>query len=739
MSEVRIEVLGPVRARVDGVEQRVGGRRERVVLGLLAASAGRPVPVERLVDTLWGEEAPASAQGSLQVAVSRLRTMLAPERRPGEAPVISRSAAGYALVEAEVDAAELSAAASAVVGRGPAEVAELTEAALALWQGEPYADLRDVAVLDAEVTRLHEDRLRLYEARTAALLDLGRHDEAQAVLATLVEENPFRERLWSLLAVALYRCDRQAEALETLRRLRTTLADELGVDPSPSVRTLEEDLLAQAPHLAAPAGPGQGTPVAAAADDATRSLGSGVVGRSRVLAALDDALDRLVTSGRGGVTVLTGEAGIGKSMLSAEVGRRARRRGVRVAVGRCHEADLSPAYWPWLPVLRAVAGPDPEPEVALLVGDRGADAPEAVSGGAAALRTYDAVTRLLAATPEPLLVVLEDLHWADTSSLRLLAYAAEALRDAPVLLLVTARESERGSGPGLTQALAALARLGAVRLRVPHLGVEAVAELLLDEVADPDEELAEVLWRRTDGNPFFVLEMARLLTATGEVTAARAADLDVPDGIADVLRLRLLQLGGVRPGDARRGVRRRPGVRRRRGRGGPRPCGARRPRRGVGRRPRHDRGGAGHLPLRARADPGDGVRRPPARSAGDLARPGGGRAAEPPRARPGPGHRGRLPLLPGRRPCSRTWSSGPWSTAGRRRRSPSAGAPSRRRRACGPARSTWSAGPPRRTPDVATRCSWARRRPGSGSATSAARRRPSTRRWRWPARSATTA
>ena len=281
MSEVRIEVLGPVRAHVDGVEQRVGGRRERVVLGLLAASAGRPVPVERLVDTLWGEEPPASAQGSLQVAVSRLRTMLAPGRRPGEAPVISHSPAGYALVEAEVDATELSAAASAVVGRGPAEVAELTQAALALWQGEPYADLRDVAVLDAEVTRLHEDRLRLYEARTAALLDLGRHDEAQAVLATLVEENPFRERLWALLAVALYRCDRQAEALETLRRLRTTLADELGVDPSPSVRTLEEDLLAQAPHLAAPAGPGQGTPVAAAADDATRSLGSGVVGRSR--------------------------------------------------------------------------------------------------------------------------------------------------------------------------------------------------------------------------------------------------------------------------------------------------------------------------------------------------------------------------------------------------------------------------------------------------------------------------
>ena len=104
------------------------------------------------------------------------------------------------------------------------------------------------------------------------------------MLATLVEDHPFRERLWSLLAVALYRCDRQAEALETLRRLRTTLAEELGVDPSPSVRALEEDLLTQAPHLAPPEGPGRAVPVAAATDDATRSRSGGVVGRSRVLA-----------------------------------------------------------------------------------------------------------------------------------------------------------------------------------------------------------------------------------------------------------------------------------------------------------------------------------------------------------------------------------------------------------------------------------------------------------------------
>ena len=544
MAEVRIDVLGPLRVHVDGVEQRLGGRRERAVLALLAASGGRAVSAERLVDEVWGEDAPASATGSLQVAVSRLRGSIEPDRASGAAPaVLTRGPGGYALEQVVVDAEELSKAATAVAGLEPARVVALAEAALALWRGEPYDGLADLPTLDAEATRLREDRLRLHEARAAALLDLGRHDEAQATLATLVGDHPFRERLWSLLAVALYRCDRQAEALETLRRLRTALVDELGVDPSPSVRALEADLLAQAPHLAAPAVPAAS---AAPAADATRSVGSGVVGRTGVITALDASLAALSGEGRGGVLVLTGEAGIGKSMLAAELGRRARQRGVRVSVGRCHEADLAPAYWPWLPVLRDLAAGLPvdqvPPEVALLIGTRGADAPETVSGGAAALRTYDAVARVLAAVPEPLLVVLEDVHWSDASSLRLLAFAAEVLRDRPVLLAVTVRDVDPATHHDLTTALAALTRHGATRLRVPHLGDEAVAELLLDVVPEPDAELAAVLRRRTDGNPFYVLEMARLLTATGEPTAERAAALEVPEGIADVVRLRTLQL-----------------------------------------------------------------------------------------------------------------------------------------------------------------------------------------------------
>jgi DNA-binding SARP family transcriptional activator len=535
VAQVSVEVLGPVRALVDGVETRLGGRRERAVLALLAAAGGRPVTPERLVDEIWGQDAPRSASGSLQVAVSRLRSTLRPAG-------INLGPGGYALADAGVDADTLSRAARSLDGLAAGEVLARTEEALALWRGAPYADLRDVPDLAAHAGRLEEDRLRLEEARAAALLELGRPDEARAASAALVADHPFAERLWSLLALALYRCGRQADALETLRTLREALVEELGVDPSPAVRTLEADLLAQAPHLTPPAtaAPVVGAPAA----DATRSRGTGVVGRAAVLAALEGALDGLLDGGRGGVVALTGEAGIGKSMLADEVARRARTRSARVLVGRCHEAAVAPAYWPWLPVLRELAGADAPVEVAVLLGRQPAPDVAPTSADAAALRTHDAVTRVLADQAEPLVVVLEDLHWADGSSLRLLGYAAEALRDRPVLFVVTVRDVEPEANPSLTVALAALARLGATRLRMPHLGEEAVVELLRDVFEDPDPELARVLARRTDGNPFFVLEMARLLEVDGLASdlAGRAERLEVPDGIADVIRLRLAGL-----------------------------------------------------------------------------------------------------------------------------------------------------------------------------------------------------
>jgi DNA-binding SARP family transcriptional activator/tetratricopeptide (TPR) repeat protein len=532
---VAVDVLGPLRVLAGDAERPVGGRRERMLLALLASTPGRHVGDARLVDELWGDDPPAGVASALQVAVSRVRRALG-----GDAEV-RRDPAGYTLLGAEVDAVRATEAAGSLAGRPAQEVVAATAEALGRWRGTPYAGLLDAPSLAAESTRLDEVRLALVEARAQALLDLGRAEEAHGLLVAEAPAHPFRERLWSLLALAQYRGDRQADALETLRTVRTALVEELGVDPSATVRTLEERLLAQDPALDGPA-------PASSAADATRGRVSGVVGRAAALAAIHDAIGALVERAEGGVLLISGEAGIGKSMLAAELTHRARERGATVLVGRCHEADLAPPYWPWLPVLRDLTALVPDldvPEVSNVLDSRvDEESLEADPGAAAAstLRTFAAAARLMAAGPVPLVVVLEDLHWADQTSLRLLAFAAEELRDRPALFVATVRTVDAAQHPHLAQALASLARLTARRVPVPALDEAAVAALVADVVEDPEPGLVHVLTQRSDGNPFFVLEMARLLVATGEATEAAAARLDVPDGIADVLRLRLLQL-----------------------------------------------------------------------------------------------------------------------------------------------------------------------------------------------------
>jgi DNA-binding SARP family transcriptional activator len=528
---VEIDVLGSLRLRRDGVDLRPGGLRERTVLAVLASAAGRQVSDDRLVDEVWGDDPPATAIGSLQVAISRLRKVM------GEGADLRREATGYVLDGVSLDATEFSEAARTLDAPAP-DVLRRTEEALALWRGAPYTGLVGSPILQAEQTRLEEDRLRLIEARAQALLDVGRADDARALVTDEARAQPFRERLWSLLALALYRCDRQSEALEVLRELRHHLVEELGVDPSPSVRRLEAQVLDHAEALSGPAAPG----------DATRSHISGVVGRREALAAIDQSLTELTEQQRGGVVLITGEAGIGKSMLAAELAYRATERGVQVLQGRCHEADLAPAYWPWLPVVRALTGghQDLPPELSALLGEArrelGHDGDGVGAATASTLRTFAAVAELLASVGRPLVVVLEDVHWADDTSLRLLSHVAAELRDRPVLFVATVRTVDPRSHTALARTLADLSRLQVRRVPVPPLDDDGVAALLEGVLDDPGSDLVGVLRRRSDGNPFFALEMARLLCAEGPPSVAAAEGLDVPAGIADVLRLRVLML-----------------------------------------------------------------------------------------------------------------------------------------------------------------------------------------------------
>jgi DNA-binding SARP family transcriptional activator/tetratricopeptide (TPR) repeat protein len=545
MKGARFFVLGRVGVAIDGEDVPIPGRRERAVLASLLAARGQVVSVDRLILDIWGDAAADSAPASLQVAVSRLRAIVEPGRAPRtESRFLVSSGPGYALVadpetvDAERFAALVEDAHLALEEGEPERAWRLTEEAGALWSGVPFAEALDSELVNAEKARLEDLRLTSMELRAEALLALGRHAVVSGDLEGLVRAHPFRERFWGLHALALYRSGRQADALDTLRRAKHVLADELGVDPSPALRELEADLLSQDGGL-----DGVGRRIATATMPLPADEHDGaVIGRESALRELDAALTQVVANRRGRSVVVTGDPGIGKTRIVTEVARAATERGARVFWGRCHEADVSPAYWPWVPIVRELAGPHPSEVVRGLLSPESAQV--SVDANSAALRTYDAVSRLIetAARDTPVVVVLEDVHWADAASLQLLAFAAEALIGVPVLLVTTTRVVAEPSA-ALQVVRAALARQSAARVSLTGLAHDEVRELVVQLTgAVVDEEFTAVLTERTDGNPFFVIELARLLESEGRFDAAGARAVEVPDGVGDVLRLRLARI-----------------------------------------------------------------------------------------------------------------------------------------------------------------------------------------------------
>ena len=254
------------------------------------------------------------------------------------------------------------------------------------------------------------------------------------------------------------------------------------------------------------------------------------------------AVDRVLADPTSsGVLSISGEPGIGKSRLVHDLERLAAARGVRVVVGRCHEGDFAPPLWPWLPVVRdLVEGAEPDPLLAPFL-DGVASSGDA--GAGTTLRMYDAVARLLAerAAGRGLVVVLEDIHWADVSSLRLLTRVVE-LGPPGVLVVTTRRTTEMHAGDPLVEAMAALARSGGERLRLDGLDTASVSRLLHGLLGTHDPHLDTVVDAATNGNPFFVHEYARLLQTRPDLRSVRAEDLPVPDGVRDVLRVRFSRL-----------------------------------------------------------------------------------------------------------------------------------------------------------------------------------------------------
>lgn len=530
---MELRVLGPVEMSLDGARLDLGTPKQRALIAALALSSGRPVSVDVIVDLLWGDEPPPGVTATLQAYVSGLRKVLEPQReRRAPATVLVTAAPGYALrlpdgavVDASAFEQEVAQVHRLLTDPAPTrndleQAVGTLDRALARWTGDPYAELGDAPAAVAERARLAETRLVAAEDRAVAQLALGHHATVVGDLESLTTAHPLRERLWALRALALARSGRQGEALDVLRQVRQVLDDELGIDPGAELRELQDQILRQDPALS-------WTPPPDGIDAESARVASPwpMVGRERPKEALLRGLDAAL-AGNPSFAAVTGEPGIGKSRLVAEMAADAQADGATVVRALSSSDEGAPPLWPWRSVLTALDTPFPQ------IDD---------DDGAFAVRGEIVAAVLDAARLGPVVLVLEDLHWADPASLRVLLLLAETVTTGHLFVVATWRDQPEPTGL-LADVAEAFARRHALRLALTGLSAEAVADVvahLTDD--DPDPEVVEMLRDRTAGNPFFVVEYARLAADRGGLGPLLAA-ADTPRAVHDVLTRRVDRL-----------------------------------------------------------------------------------------------------------------------------------------------------------------------------------------------------
>ena len=425
-------ILGPLEVRSERGVVTLGGTKPRAVLAVLLMHANEPVSAERLALALWGEDAPAGAVKTVQVHVSRLRKAL------GDGEVVRTTSAGYQL---RVRAGELDAerfeqlveqGRRALAAGHSREAAAVLRQAESLWRGPPLADLAFEPFAQTAIARLEEQQLAALEARVEADAAAGRHAELVSELRHLVAEHPTRERLAGQLMLALYRCGRQAEALDAYQDARRKLAEEIGVEPGPELRALQEAILHHDESIA-PQRSAEELPLELAA-----AVLSPIIGRTPELMWLLERWERAVTSA-GALVTVAGARGMGKTRLVAELADEVHRRGASVL---------------------------------------------SASGTGPAEAAVDTMRRAREAT-QPTLIVVDDADRSGDEVVRALHELTRAVAGMPALVVATG---------AATEALAALRPSDALELEPLGLeGVRAIAEHYAPDRAAAEVPAASLL------------------------------------------------------------------------------------------------------------------------------------------------------------------------------------------------------------------------------------------------------
>ncbi len=593
LGSIEFRLLGPLEVVSGGRRLEIGSARQRAILAALALRPNRVVPRDTLVEEIWGEAPPASATATLHSHVSRLRRTLAEGAGGASAAVLRTREPGYVL-EADPDCVDahrfekLAAQARDCLVRGEDEVGVRgLRQALALWRGEPLLDLPDARYARLEAERLEEARRTAMEDLADAELACGRPGEAVALLEPHLAANPFRERGWGQLMLALYRLGRQADALNAYQRVQTLLSEEMGLGPTPALRRLEEQVLHQSPELDLEAPVSSISTIAQplrgrrASSEPAVPLPALLTGMGRIFVGRDEQLARLqqlwdeARTGELRAVLVVGEPGVGKTRLAAELAARVHEQGATVLAGRCDE-DMGVPYQPFVEALRYLVGHTPAEGLGRRLGRHGGELARLVleltehlpalppplrsDPETERFRLFDAVASLLAdtSTEEPLLLVLDDLQWAAKPTLLLLRHVLQSVEPMRLLAVVTYRDTEIGRAHPLSELLADLRRQTRIeRIALSGLDISGVAAFL-EQAAGHHElgaaaetnELARAIHLETEGNVFFVREVVRHLIETGGVReqngrwmAGRPVEeLGIPAGVRDVVGRQLNRL-----------------------------------------------------------------------------------------------------------------------------------------------------------------------------------------------------
>ncbi|MCM4078041.1 BTAD domain-containing putative transcriptional regulator [Paractinoplanes hotanensis] len=499
-------VLGPVRAWIGEREPALGAARQRALFALLATAAGRFVSRDELIAGIWSTSPPATAAGSIYTYISGLRRVLG-------AGLLISGPGGYALrvLREDVDSERFAALCDEAAGQSGERAAALLDEALRLWQGdEAYAGLSGHR-FELARARLAEQRLAAVEQRARVLTELG-DDGVVAELTGLIRDHPLHEPLHELLMTALDRAGRHTEALEVYRSARRTLRTELGVEPSARFTESYERMRAPVPEQPVPS---QLPPQVARMLGGAPPLAGRKDERSRLRGLVRD-----LTGGQGAAVWIEGEPGIGKSELLTAAFADVGSTGVQIGWAIAVELDQ---HVPRQVLIRAL-------------GLEESSLDHRVAAVAAALRTDgddEAADRLLAYVRAacaigPLLLVVDDLQWADPATLVFWDRLVALTRRLPLLLVAAARPEPEGRE--LTQLRRRVEARHGHLVRLGALPPEAVDQLVVRLVGAPLGPNLGTVVSKSGGNPLCAAEMTTALLRRGLVRVA-GGQAEIPDSV----------------------------------------------------------------------------------------------------------------------------------------------------------------------------------------------------------------